>query len=187
MKKKMSLLFLAGVSIGATGCFSTFSNNPALDVLEGMAAGGKGFVEAYIEYQGPDEKWVGPPTFLLHINAKEEMAVIKIAQPAFQGDEGILPKNSAIPLNVRRPASGQNVGQNVGMTGEVARNQLNLLASAIQSGDVSFQGCLSPLRVRMIRVDGGVIDKQGCRGNEGWPKVVGEAVSQFMAATVQGS
>lgn len=181
--KKVSILFLAGVSLGVSGCFSTFSNNPALDVLEGIAAGGKGFVEAYIEYQGPDEKWVGPPTFLLHVLAKEEMAVIKIAQPAFQGDEGASPVNSSTSLQFRRPASGRAVG----MTGEVARNYLNQLASAIQSGDVSFQGCLSPVRVRMIRFDGGVIDKQGCRGGDGWPKAVGEAVSQFMAATVQGS
>lgn len=155
------VLTLIGMGAMGAGCFSTLTNNPALDVMESMANPRKTYVEAYIEYQGPDEKWAGPATFLIHINAKEEKAVIKVVQSSRSGSQG--------------------------MASEVAREYLDRIASAIYDGDLSFRGCLTPLRVRMIRSDGAVLDKSGCRSSTGWPKVVSEVVDLFMEASLNGS
>ena len=51
----------------------------------------------------------------------------------------------------------------------------------------AFKGCLYPVRARLIRADGSVVEKQGCRSQLGWTRVASETVSLLISATVGGS
>jgi hypothetical protein len=67
-----------------------------------------------------------------------------------------------------------------GVTQVNARDQVARLAEAIRDDDSPFSGCLNPVRVRLIRTDGILLERQGCRGQEGWPKVASEVASHFL-------
>lgn len=191
----------ATLAAGFAGCTSV-SNHPALDAMKSASKGlgDKNFVEAYVEYRGPSEKWSGPASFLMHVVAKGNDPVKISFTPAFAAEPANTLPTSPIhemapTMSGRRPAgevsktpvaaasaapSHAPSSAPKAMTGEVARNHINQLAAAVQAGDVAFEGCLSPVRVRLIRADGAVLEKQGCRSVEGWPKAASEVVGQFM-------
>ena len=52
---------------------------------------------------------------------------------------------------------------------------------AIQGADQPFSGCLNPVRVRLVRQDGALTEKQGCRGF-GWTRTASEKVNTFLSA-----
>jgi|GEM_PF-6444614 len=143
------------------------------------------FVEAYIEFLGPNEKWAGPSTYLLHVNANEsrdDLVQIEISPELleFEKPSVIEPtqrkkeKNPAILNRVLASKTSEKINQ------KIAQKRLNELALAMQEEDVSFEACLSPLKVRMTRVDGKVFEKEGCRGVDGWPKKASELSSQLI-------
>lgn len=182
---KTPIRFAAGAAllaaVGSLGGCLSMQNQPAIQALQGnMGAGGaKPFVEAYVEYRGPSEKWAGPTSFLLHVVAKDA-GVAKIS---------ITPALFATPQKTK-DADGTTVQRTLaakGMAGETARTHMSNLANAIQGGEQPFRGCLSPVRVRLVRADGAIVEKQGCRGSVGWPKAASEAVNQFILTTLQGS
>jgi hypothetical protein len=74
-----------------------------------------------------------------------------------------------------------------GMSGEAAREELGKLMTALTGGEHSFRGCLSPVRVRVIRADGAVTERHGCRGSRGWSKAVSESVDHFIHKSLYGS
>ncbi len=72
------------------------------------------------------------------------------------------------------------------MSVEQAREKLAYLATEVQGEDVPTRGCLSPVRVRLVRADGSVLEKEGCRSLRGWPKTASELTAEFISAAVNG-
>jgi hypothetical protein len=156
-------------------------NQPSMETVQKLAnAGGvsnKAYVEAFIEYRGPQQKWAGPTNFLLHVVAKDA-GVAKIT---------VTPSLFATPRS--RDQDGTTAGRtlaSLGMAGENARKQMLQLATAMQGEDAPFSGCLSPVKVRLISADGAIFEKEGCRGSTGWPKVASESVSGYITAMLGG-
>ncbi|MCM2277468.1 MAG: hypothetical protein NDJ89_05280 [Oligoflexia bacterium] len=159
----------------AIGCTSLQNQNPIENALQSLkGTTGKPYVEAYIEYTGPADKWAGPATFLMHVVAKDSgPAVISIVPPLF-GD-------AMLSETTRAPASADPKTS----SGDAARERLTRLAGELQGDEPSFRGCLSPVRVRLLRSDGALLEKQGCRGTQGWPKAVSDTVSYFISSLGQ--
>src|SRR4051812_12834748 len=56
IKEKEKEASASGMSVGLTGSDSSES---------------RPFVEGYVEYPGPQSKWAGPASFIVHVEAKE--------------------------------------------------------------------------------------------------------------------
>lgn len=188
---------------GGSGC-GGIQNHPAIEALQGNAkVDSQAFVEAYIEYPGPQEKWAGPTSFIMHIHAGGPgSAQISVTPSWFAGKaKNIQP--SLAPAHVRKPASLMAeltqirpepsaspavVGSSMELPADIARDRLRYLANAIESGvEEPFRGCLSPVRMRIIRADGNIIEKTGCRSEKGWSRAASDAVEFFMNALVNGA
>lgn len=134
------------------------------------------FVEGFIEYPGPDKRWAGPKSLMVHVSAKENWAQIEVVPPP-----KVFP--DALTVNGRTLASAPTTG----MSGEAAREQLAHLASVLQENEGSFAGCLLAVRVRLVRNDGSVVEKSGCRVQSAWSRTISEAASQFVTASLYGT
>jgi hypothetical protein len=158
-------LVVIGIAGAVTSCM-TGQNQTTLDAIAGS---GQPYVEAFIEYRGPQAQWVGPANWVLHIVSKDS-----------EKPEIVVPVAWAIDSagETRKPASQL-------LTGEEVRAKLTALASTVGEEDSAFHGCLSPIHVRMIRADGNVLDKQGCRGQSRWAKAASDAVDFFLAAAAK--
>ena len=186
--KRSLIVFAVGVfAMGLSGCLS-MQNQPSLDALQqsgGNSQSAHPYVEAFVEYRGPQEKWAGPTTFMLHVIAKDA-GIAKISvMPALFGTAPKLVPGEDGATHARTPASVDV--KSGGMAGETARTHMNMMAAALQGGEETYRGCLSPVKVRLIRTDGAVLEKQGCRGQMGWPKAASEAVNQFILHSLSGS
>lgn len=152
------------------GCVN-MQNQPALEALQGSL--GQAYVEAYVQYAGPQEKWSGPSQLIVHVMAKEAgNAQISVTPASFQ--EAPEPEKPSDTTVQQRTLASTH-----GVTSEQAREQLAHLATEMQGADDKFYGCLYPVRVRLVRVDGALLEKQGCRGQGGWTKAASEATSFF--------
>lgn len=172
-KKLIRSAVLVSLGWAASGCLSMQSQS-TIDNIQQSATKSLPYVEAYVEYRGPAEKWAGPTTFLLHVVAKDAgVARISITPALF---------NSRIKDDAPTTA-GRGLASR-GMPGETARDHMARLASAVQGGDEPFRGCLSPVRVRLVRADGALVEKSGCRSETGWPRAASEAVNSFIVSTV---
>ncbi len=150
----------------------------------GPASQGKGdaaksaspFVEAYLEYQGPPERWAGPGTVLVHLVAHDlnhaELTVRPdlLTQIYDQGEQ----------MGIRRISSTQPRP-----TGQVARERLSYLAESILNEKTAFYGCLYPIRARLVRGDGSVVEKMGCRSLQGWPSIASRTVSEMFTIALR--
>jgi hypothetical protein len=72
------------------------------------------------------------------------------------------------------------------MSAENARELLANLAVSLQGAEGAFRGCLSPVRVRLIRADGILVEKQGCRGQNGWSHIASQSADRFLTAALYG-
>ncbi len=163
----MKFITILSFLLSCSGCLSA-QNHPSLEALEQMK-GVSPLVEGYIEYGGPEERWMGPSSLMIHVLAKEgTLAQITVSGPNF------VEPIEMPPTPARTLASS-------GMSVEMARDHLKNLAGAIAQDESPFQGCLSPLRVRMIHANGAVEEKQGCRSQKGWPGLTNQIASQMMA------
>jgi hypothetical protein len=144
-------------------------NQATIDAIAGTPAVAEAspVVEAYIDYRGPQERWVGAAPFTLHVTAKNSEKPEVVVPPAWSQEAGAT-------AEARRPAQV--------LTGEEARAKMAQLASALQEKDAGFAGCMYPIHVRLIRANGNVVDQQGCRGQSSWSKVASETVDFFMAS-----
>ena len=116
-------------------------------------------VEAYVEYPGPDKKWVGPKDFIIHIDTTHEGGKDGNSEIIITKDERSVRKGPAI---------------------EKTREMLKDLESSVQGGaTLAPIGCLSPVRVRLIRADGGITQRQSCRGQAGWPLLASQLTDLF--------
>jgi hypothetical protein len=155
-------LAAAILAAGLVGSGCVGARQGTLDEIS-AAAGNQNFTEAFIDYPGPSEQWAGPARFILHVTAKEKDVDVKVPaqwHPVF-------------------PASHRAIASQ--MTGEQARGKLSNLAVAMNEDTSSYAGCMYPIRVRLIRADGSVMDKEGCREQSKWSKTASETVDFFIA------
>jgi hypothetical protein len=131
------------------------------------------FVEAFIEYVGPPDRWAGPRTATLRLLAREENASVLLA---------LLPGRSPAP------GSGGALSTAAGQIAQgLLRAELQQLGSTMLETPVDFSGCMYPIRARLVRADGSVFERQGCRTNSGWPIAAGRTVSKVLdSAKIEG-
>ncbi len=205
--KRPLLLLVAPLALSAaSGCMS-MQNQQVQDAIQ---TGTKPYVEAYIEYIGPGSRWMGPATWVLHVNTRElgnpeisvtpEFGDAPAAKLAEAPKEGRAPSPKEEHAAAGHAASPQNSNSNskvakataqaartiasaANSAGVALREQIVALATSVQSaGETPFAGCLNPIRIRMIREDGALLERQGCRGSTGWSHTVSQSVASFLDA-----
>ena len=174
------------------GCLSMQSQTSLDTVNTSAVNAAQPFVEGYVEYPGPQAKWSGPASFIVHVTAKDAGDALITTIPALLSEvssPGPLPSPPTPPELSQRTPAASILSQSAvfkKMTSMEAREQLTRLASALQGAQAPFKGCLSPVRVRLVKADGVIVEKQGCRSELGWSRAVSEAVSSFVDASVHG-
>ena len=145
-----------------TGCFGNNKDGGTKFTAEDPA---KPFVEVSIEFPGPQQKWSGPQNFIVRVSTMQPgSAEITVAPPL---DHSSL-------SGVRTPCI-----ESASLSVEMAREQMLRLNSAMSLDESTFTGCLLPIHVRLVRIDGTVVEKKGCRSPVGWPRVAGD-VANFL-------
>ncbi len=179
MKAGSVLTSVLGLAL-VTACSSMNSKDGGapLGSAPGLGKAESPFVEAFLEYVGPPQKWAGPGSFVVHIVAKDNKAPKVVLYPA------LLPARPvyAPAVHPSRALAGTE-GKSPQYTTEVAREQLQELARLMAEGQ-NFSACLYPIRVRLIRGDGSVMDRYGCRSREGWPAMVSRMMSDWIQVAV---
>jgi hypothetical protein len=166
---------IAGLLITATGCVGSQPQS-AMDAMEaGMA-----FVEGYIEFGGPDARWAGPESIILHVDARDGVDAKLDLTPTIFKRGG---KKGGASTARRALASAGNA---VAIPSEAVRGMLADLAATLDSPDRAFRGCLSPVRVRLIRSDGAVVERQGCRTQIAWTRTASRIFSDLLSLAVDG-
>jgi hypothetical protein len=133
------------------------------------------FIEAYLEYVGPPERWAGPSNLLVHLVAKDLTNTEFSVRPDLITQLG---EKAEIKEGSRLPSSTSTTDR---PKGQVAREKLAFLAESINTDRTPFFGCLYPVRARLIRADGSLVEKFGCRSFQGWASVASHTVSQMFA------
>lgn len=190
-KSVVKVVVGTGVALAAIGggCLSMQSQSTLDGASSNSATSNQPFVEAYVEYPGPQAKWAGPASFILHVTAKDaglaqitmtpELRVVESREDSIQDGTTSQRAPAASPSE-----PGTSVFRN--MTSDEARAQLAYMANALQGAQAPFKGCMSPVRIRMIRTNGAIFEKQGCRSELGWSRAVSESVSAFVEASTSG-
>jgi len=168
------LFLLAIIALLLSGCMSM--HQTTLDGIQEEAEA-QPYVEAYIEYAGPLNKWSGPSTFTVHVLAQSSGPAKISISPR------ILRPIESKPTMAKNRTLASTKSE---ITAEMAREQLTHLATALNSPEQGFRGCMYPVRVRLIKADGSVLEKQGCRGQQGWTQAVSEAANNFITASIYG-
>ena len=135
------------------------------------------FVEAYVEYTGAPARWAGPASFILHVNAKDAKTADVSVKHEMLSQQVI--EQAEHPDSVRKPASVTEVPSRSSIE---ARASIAKLGEALEGETGESQGCISPIRVRLIREDGSLLEKGGCRSGLGWPAVASQTVNYFMTS-----
>lgn len=205
ISRKSIVRALAGASValawGGSGCLSMQSQSSLDGEVTTLNTSTQPYVEAYVEYAGPQARWAGPGSFILHVTAKDSGAAQITTTPVLLTDEspGDTKAHDAAPRVSRRtPAAsslgvaGESPSQDLlpaihRMSSEEARAKLAHLVNALQGAQALFHGCMSPVRVHLVRADGGILERQGCRSELGWSRAVSETVSSFIEASLHGT
>jgi len=158
MKRRIVLRALVLAVIGSVfaGCFGTETGmNPDQLIIDYNEESTAPFIEGYIEFLGPHEKWVGPASFVLHVSARDgEKATLNLAPSLVQG--------------LGTVDSGK------------ARDELLKLFVAMRAEEQEYYGCMNPVKVRLIRSDGSTAERMGCRGQAAWPRIASETVNRLL-------
>jgi len=170
--KKTNLVFWLGIAFSVTGCLGSQRQGPLGGILQESP-----YVEAYVEYNGPADRWAGPVSFLLHVTARDGEKVRYEVSPVSFFES----KPDAVEVVSRVPAEEKASGKQMTPSGQM-RERFASLAETIESSRETFSACLYPVRVRLIRRDGGLKEWEGCRSSKGWPK----AVSEFTDTVLKG-
>lgn len=178
----MTLVHCTSVKNQSLGPKSEFSNEP--------------FVEAYLEFPGPRRLWAGPQTVVIHVKAKDgetpELAVTPAyfqSAPLEVSEEKVTIAKRAISSTTEdevSAASGKaqvlKVGTRMKMPVAAVRDELADIIDSFEDTPVAATGCAFPVRMKLIRTNGGVLEKVGCRGSAAWTKTASEAASRFLAS-----
>ena len=185
--KKLALGVMLAGSVGCVGA-NNASLSTVVEALEG-ARPSSPFVEAHIQYVGPEARWAGPVLWTVHVVAREGSPVFEVI-PALPRAKG---QTAAPEVSNRAPASalgltqipeGQVARQEAkGFTLEQVRERLAHLASVVTAGDKETQACSTVIKVRLSRADGSVVENQGCRASNNWSQTVSEVATEFMTAS----
>ncbi len=156
-----SVVVLMSLFIGMSGCFSSSKSGIALDGRENEESAPP-FVDLFIEYPGPSDKWAGPPSLTAHLaTGPGQSGSVKVLHPSFESSD---------------PHSSVSVEQ--------AREQVDRMNSVVNHDLKTVPVCTSPVRVRLVRADGALISKQGCRGQSGWPRVASDLTAQWISLSL---
>ncbi len=165
--KRLPLLSALGlVIVGGSGCMSVQNQS----VTEEIKKGESPYVEAVIEYQGPASKWFGPSSVVLYVNARDMQNPSVTVTPEFQIFE--IEKKYA-------PRSLAQADGNPAKAAKLREMVAKLALSLKELPDPVVVGCLSPVKVRLLREDGGLTERQGCRTREGFGLEVSRNFSEF--------
>jgi hypothetical protein len=179
MKNCTAIASIALLALAFSSCMS-IQNGGTLDQLANAIA--SPIVEAYVEYPGPHAKWAGPASFVMHVDARGTGIAKLTVVPSL-----VLPAHHTEGRVANRVlASVKDETQEQGLSAEAARQHLGNLASTLGQPESTFKGCLAPVRVRLIRANGALIERQGCRGQSGWTKAASETVNRFVTAHLHG-
>jgi hypothetical protein len=175
----LSNLGFVGLAAVMAGCLGA-QQQSTLDNMGAAVAGGKSqavpVVEAYFEFAAPHEKWAGPAALNLHLVAREgDFAKLKWTSRTLQAELAAL------------PGQVQNPDPNFRVPLGVAREALAQLEKGISEGNEPFFGCTSPVSLKLIKANGAIVEKQGCRSDRGWPKLASQLTSDWLKITAQGS
>ncbi len=162
-----SALFLLGLS-GVFSACTGLQNPSSLDLFGSAAKSVSPIVEAYFELGGPEARWAGPTSWSLRVEAREGEFAKVVSQPEVRGK-----------VSAELHGTGRAPAEAKGIPLETAREALGDLATQIQTDAQTFAGCLSPVRARLIRQDGTVVEKYGCRSHTGWPQAVSKVMADF--------
>lgn len=159
------------LNFALNGCSSGHHAQLTQSTPTAKKAADSNYVEAYFEYLGPAARWAGPPTLTLHVttpqagNAKGTAAKVTYSGP------------SVGAVSVRKPAQ-ERISSEISLG--AAREELANIASSLRDDQSNFAGCLAPVRIRLLRADGGVFEKTVCRNQEGFPIALSTPLGQFM-------
>ncbi|MEK7692149.1 MAG: hypothetical protein AAB425_14130 [Bdellovibrionota bacterium] len=160
-----------------SACMGMQNHETAFDLLAEQGSV-QAFVEGYIEYPGPAAAWSGPASLVVHLKAREGQWASVAVTPDFLGNK--TPSES--PQRAARKLANAISGLDGMLSTSKAREQLGFLAMALSAENQgSYTGCMYPIRARLIRSDGTILEKQGCRGFSTWSKMSSEFAEQWMA------
>ena len=170
---------LAAAIASLSGCF-TMSKPPQSAKAPSTAE--SPVVEAYMEYVGPPERWAGPQTLVVHLTARDPELRAAHGLPADRGAGRAA--RAALEQRPGRPAPARARWREPISYG-LARDSLTQLAASLkESADPAFAGCLYPLRLKLVRANGTVTERNGCRNLEGWPVVLSQVTHQVLTASI---
>jgi hypothetical protein len=182
-----SCVALLALSLSA-GCVSGggSSLSTVVDAIEGVKENTSPYVDAYIQFLGPDARWTGPVLWSVHVSARESQlpdfevtpALPKIRSP------GAPELSNRIPASALGIAGGKSIPAGAVdrklLSLEQVRDRLRHLGGAMAASDDESSSCISAVKVRMTRADGSVVEKQACRGSAVWTQVASELAAEFM-------
>lgn len=158
--------------LSVSGCFGSRSHE-FLEALEdelGASLVEKQFVEGYLEYAGPPDRWSGFETFILHVRARDRGNAEVVVTPSSFGK-----KDRTLSTNQPKNQTAE------GMPSDTARERFATLAQAFEkSPRMDFSGCFYPVRVRLARRNGEILEMRGCRGQKGWVEEVSKLVDDVL-------
>jgi hypothetical protein len=142
-------------------------------------------VEAFIEHAGPAEKWAGPEPVMVQFSARDANHAYSLlsapewrvggtgADPEIKADTARAPAAQGHHQDAPQAAMAGEASVRKAWKGEELRARLALFAEAVADPSATAQagGCLYPVRVRLLRADGTVLEKAGCRASKGWPQL----------------
>lgn len=169
-RKLACLASITVASIAMPACMS--AGTSALKPTLANEVGGP-FIEGYLEFGGPADKWVGPRPLMIHV----------LSEPITGAEIALNPQLIAPDAESAAGEHGE-----LRLSGEIARDQLRALGEAIAQETLpDLAGCLYPVRARLIRADGSFVEKQGCRSIHGWTTVMSLGASRLMTAAYRPS
>ncbi len=119
-------------------------------------------VEGVIEFVGPDAKWAGPASMLLKLSAK----------PGQAGEAGAL-----VSLTPTLVPTGVNA------TLDKVKERLIELERVSSGPQQEIAGCASPVKLRLVRLNGQVIDRVTCRGATPLALAASQTMAYFLDQT----
>lgn len=179
MRSRSSILMTAFVASFATGCMSMQGSSTWSAISD--AIGKQPVVEAFIEYAGPHERWAGPQSFVLHVAIREGA---KGPEARVEVSPNVLEAVNEPEMNTRAPSSLKVTSQTGhAVSAELARDYLEQFSNYVTENSQSeFVGCVSPVRVRLVRADGSLTERSGCRGSGRLASGASELVNFFLSS-----
>ncbi len=117
-------------------------------------------IEGYLEFDGPSSHWNGPQGFLVHLG------FMKMNQPMVS----VLPSLSFMGVVPSR------------LKVEEIKKTLKALQVESEKPLVATGGeCWAPVHLKLVQNNGVLVERQGCRGQSGWPTLASQIADDVMS------